>query len=119
MNSVPATWGLLGLLLMIPGVASGQEPAPRQPPPVHEHVAVSAPTLTPTRESSGSGWVPVAAKIQGGYLRSPPTWRGLSSGVGATMALSVWPPELSWRYGGRTAPSFTVFLNVRAAKHQM
>ena len=51
-------------------------------------------------------------KLQVGYVRHLPTRFGLSPGLGAAASLSLVPPELASRYGGRTAPGFAVFLNV-------
>ena len=58
-------------------------------------------------------------KLQGGYVRSFGAWKGVVPGIGGTAALSVLPPELAPRYSGRVPPSFGVFLNLRAARHQM
>jgi hypothetical protein len=51
-------------------------------------------------------------KLQIGYVRHLPTRFGLTPGIGATASLSLLPPELESRYGGRIAPGFGVFLNV-------
>ena len=58
-------------------------------------------------------------KVQLGYVRQLAGWRVVSAGLGGFVALSVLPPALAPRYGGRIAPSFGVFLSVGAAKHQM
>jgi hypothetical protein len=58
-------------------------------------------------------------KIQAGYVRSMAAWRGLVPGIGATAALSLLPSQLAPRYSGQVAPSFGVFLSLRAARHQM
>src|ERR1044072_3920728 len=51
--------------------ASAQEPQ-GPPPEVHEHVAVTAPVLTPTTEASGTAWVPPVTPMYG--VHRP--WRG-------------------------------------------
>lgn len=53
----------LSLILLAPLSASAQEPQPR--PDVHEHVAVTAPMLTPANESSGTSWLPQATPMYG------------------------------------------------------
>jgi hypothetical protein len=58
-------------------------------------------------------------KLQVGYVRSMATWRGLVPGIGGTAAVSLLSPELAPRYSGQIAPSFGVFVSLRAAKHQM
>lgn len=58
-------------------------------------------------------------KAQFGYVRHLPKLKGAQPGVGATVAISFLPPALASRYFGRTAPSFGVFLNLQAARHQM
>ena len=50
-------------LLLFSAALSAQEPQP--PPEVHEHVAVTAPLLTPTRDASGTGWLPDATPMYG------------------------------------------------------
>jgi hypothetical protein len=58
-------------------------------------------------------------KLQVGYVRHLPRAKGVLPGIGGTFSLSFLPPELAPRYSGRTAPSFGVFFNLQAAKHQM
>jgi hypothetical protein len=58
-------------------------------------------------------------KIQVGYVRHLRPWRGLTSGIGGTVAASLLPPELGPRYSGRVAPAFGVFLNLRPSRHPM
>jgi hypothetical protein len=66
----------------------------------------------------GASIFPVG-KLQAGYLRSFRRRRGLVPGIGGAAALSLLPPELAPRYGGRVAPGFALFLNVRPARHAM
>ena len=58
-------------------------------------------------------------KLQVGYVWHPWSGRAVVPGVGASVALSVLPPELAPHYFGRVAPSVTVFLSVRPARHVM
>ena len=44
--------------------ASAQEPQP-PPPDVHEHIAVTAPLLTATKETSGTAWLPTVTSMYG------------------------------------------------------
>ena len=57
------------------------------------------------------------AKVQGGYARQFKPWKGITSGVGGSISLSIVPPELASRYGGRVAPGFAVFATVRPPRH--
>jgi hypothetical protein len=57
-------------------------------------------------------------KLQGGYTRDLPAWRGVVAGLGGTAAATFLPAALAPRYGGRVAPGFGVFLTVRPARHQ-
>jgi hypothetical protein len=59
------------------------------------------------------------AKIQGGYARQFEPWKGITSGVGGSVSLSIVPPELASRYGGRVAPGFAVFATIRPSRHGM
>lgn len=58
-------------------------------------------------------------KVQIGYVRHLRAAKGLVPGIGGTAALSFLPPALAPRYDGRVAPSFAVFVNVQAARHEM
>ena len=51
--------------LTTPGAAVGQESQSTPPADVHEHVAVTAPLLTPTREASGTAWLPQLTPMYG------------------------------------------------------
>ena len=62
--------------------------------------------------------VPVG-KVQAGYVRYFRSRKGLTSGIGATAALSFVAHELAARYSGNVAPTFTVFFTLQAARHQM
>jgi hypothetical protein len=59
------------------------------------------------------------AKIQAGYVRTFWTGKGMATGVGGTVSVSMVPPALESRYSGRFAPGFGVFLTVRPSRHAM
>ena len=59
------------------------------------------------------------AKVQTGYVRQLSLIGGLSTSFGGSVALSLLPPQLAPRYGGRIARSFALFYSVSAARHQM
>ena len=56
---------VLWAVLLRPNVASAQQSRPTPPADVHEHVAVTAPLLTPTRETSGTAWLPAVTPMYG------------------------------------------------------
>ena len=58
-------------------------------------------------------------KGQIGYVRHLRPTKGLRPGIGGTVAIRVVPAALAPRYSGRTAPTFGVFVSLRAARHQM
>jgi hypothetical protein len=59
------------------------------------------------------------AKLQAGYVRQFPPWKGMVPGLGGTVSLSIVPEDLASRYSGRVAPGFGVFLSVRPRRHAM
>jgi hypothetical protein len=65
------------------------------------------------------GLVFTVAKLQAGYVRQLPAWRGLTAGVGGSATVSLLPEALRSRYGGRAAPGFALFLTVRPPSHDM
>lgn len=69
MSSKRAVWFLVSLGLVGRIDLAAQEVKPSD---VHEHVSVTAEALTPTRETSGTSWIPVASPMYG--LHQP--WRG-------------------------------------------
>ena len=78
--------------------AIAQEPQPR--PDVHEHVAVSAPLLTPTNESSGTSWLPQTTPMYG--IHQP--WRGWDLRLnGVVVADARYEPGERHRTGGFAA----------------
>jgi hypothetical protein len=58
-------------------------------------------------------------KLQAGYVRQFTAWKGMMSGVGGSVSLSIVPPELESRYGGRVAPGFALFATIRPPRHGM
>ncbi len=85
----------LSQALGFPITAFAQEP--QQPPEVREHVAVTAPALTPTREASGTAWLPAATPMYG--LHRP--WRGWDLRIdGALFAQYLYEPGDRHRTGG-------------------
>lgn len=53
------------------------------------------------------------AKAQVGYLHQWPAIKGWAPGIGGHLNLSMLPPLLAPRYGGRVAPGVGVFLNLQ------
>ena len=86
----------MGAVLFRPTIGSTQEQ--QQPPTeVHQHVAVTAPLLTPTRETSGTAWLPPATPMYG--VHRP--WRGWDVRLnGAAFVLGVFEPQYRHRTGG-------------------
>lgn len=88
-----AIW--LFIVLLAPLRVVAQEPQPR--PDVHEHVAVTAPLLTPTNESSGTSWLPQTTPMYG--IHQP--WRGWDLRVnGVVVADARYEPGDRHRTGG-------------------
>jgi hypothetical protein len=80
---------------------AGQQPA--TPPELHEHVAVSAVALTPTREASGTAWLPPSTPMYG--LHRP--WRGWDLRLdGAASGEFVYEPGERHRTGGADTQQF-------------
>ena len=96
MSRTPAALLSAGLLVWpITGLAQEPDPAPTQT--VHEHVAVTAPLLTPTREPSGTAWLPQATPMYG--MHRP--WRGWDLRLnGAAFIQVVYEPANRHRTGG-------------------
>ena len=83
------------LLLLFSATPRAQEPQP--PPVVHEHVAVTAPRLTPTRDASGTGWLPDATPMYGVHRE----WNGWELRLnGAVFVQAVFEPGDRHRTGG-------------------
>lgn len=87
---------LLGVILVWPTTGLAQEP---QPPPtnVHEHVAVTAPLLTPTKEASGTAWLPQITPMYG--VHRP--WRSWDLRLaGVVFVQALYEPRDRHRTGG-------------------
>ena len=101
-TAVPALNGVVGLavlavVLLRPTTGVAQESQPTRPPDVHEHVAVTAPVLTPTRETSGTAWLPPVTPMYG--VHRP--WRGWDLRLnGVVFAQAIVEPRDRHRTGG-------------------
>jgi hypothetical protein len=84
-----------GGLLLFSGPLSAQEPQP--PREVHEHVSVTAPLLTPTRDASGTGWLPDATPMYGVH-REWSSWEVRVNG--AIFMQALFEPRDRHRTGG-------------------
>jgi hypothetical protein len=58
-------------------------------------------------------------KVQFGYVRHLRAIGGVVPGIGGAVSVSLLPSELAPRYAGRAAPGLSLFVNLRAARHQM
>jgi hypothetical protein len=58
-------------------------------------------------------------KLQAGYVRELTVAGSFRAGVGGTFALSLVPPELVSRYGGRAVPGYGIFVSLRPPRHRM
>ena len=86
-----------GAVLARPVVAAAQQPESMPPTEVHEHVAVSAPLLTPTRETSGTAWLPPVTPMYG--VHRP--WREWDIRLnGAAFGQALFEPRDRHRTGG-------------------
>lgn len=84
------------IVAALPAIWAAQEPVPK-PPDVHEHVAVSAPLLTATREASGSSWLPVVTPMYGTHR----PWRGWDLRLDGVAAVEfIAEPRNRHRTGG-------------------
>ena len=54
-------------------------------------------------------------KLQGGYTRYTPAWRGFQAGLGAGVSVGIVPGTLQPAYGSRVNTGFTVYLTLRPA----
>ena len=89
--------GACGAIRAPPLGASAQESQGTAPPEVHEHVAVTAALLTPTREASGTAWLPPVTPMYG--LHSP--WRGWDVRLsGVAFVQGLYEPGERHRTGG-------------------
>lgn len=88
---------LLAACLLPAGQVEAQEPAKPQPGPLHEHVSVPGTLLTPTRETTGTSWLPQDTPMFG--VHRP--WRGWDLRLdGAAFGFVVVEPGDRHRTGG-------------------
>jgi hypothetical protein len=89
---------VLGAILSCPGQSSAQEaPAAEPPAEIHEHVAVTAAALTPTRETSGTAWMPAVTPMYG--IHQP--WHGWDLRLDGVASLqAIFEPRDRHRTGG-------------------
>jgi hypothetical protein len=94
----PVFWFLGALLLLVrPPEGWAQQTQATQPTEIHEHVAVTAPVITPTREASGTAWMPPLTPMYG--VHQP--WHGWDMRVnGAVFIQALFEPRDRHRTGG-------------------
>jgi hypothetical protein len=84
-------------LVASPAVGGAQQTEPTPATEIHEHVAVTAPLLTPTRETSGTSWLPAVTPMYG--VHRP--WRGWDIRLnGAAFVEALFEPRDRHRTGG-------------------
>lgn len=97
MRSAAAFASALGAVFLLSAVCFAQEPQPAPPKDLHEHVAVTAPLLTPTREATGTAWVPQETPMYG--VHRP--WHGWDVRLnGAVFVQALYEPRDRHRTGG-------------------
>ncbi len=88
---------VLGAVVARPLIGSAQEPQAPPAPDVHEHVSVTAQLLTPTREASGTAWLPQTTPMYGAHR----PWRGWDLRLnGAVSVQALYEPGDRHRTGG-------------------
>ena len=88
---------LFAAVLARPTVGFAQEPPSKPSPSAHETVAVTAPFLTPPRDTSGTAWLPRATPMYG--VHRP--WRGWDIRVnGLAFLQGLYEPGGRHRTGG-------------------
>jgi hypothetical protein len=86
-----------GLVLAWPAAGSAQQAQSTAQPDIHEHVAVTATLLTPTRETTGTSWLPQATPMYG--VHRP--WRGWDVRLNGMLSLQTsYEPGERHRTGG-------------------
>lgn len=55
----------------------------------------------------------VVGKLQGGYTRYLPMWKGWTPGIGAAISTGIVPSSIQTAYGGRFNAGFGVYLTLR------
>ena len=94
---VPAsTLVVIAAIVALPTTASAQQAEPA-PIDLHEHVGVTAPLLTPTKETSGTAWMPQVTPMYG--IHRP--WRGWDVRLnGVAFIQALYEPRDRHRTGG-------------------
>jgi hypothetical protein len=88
---------------MVSAFAQEAQPQASAQPSIREHVAVTAPALTPTREASGTAWLPEATPMYG--VHRP--WRGWDLRLdGVLFAQFLYEPGDRHRTGGPASRQF-------------
>ena len=88
---------VLAAVLAWPTTGLAQQTQTTTPEEVHEHVAVNAPLLTPTRETSGTSWLPQSTPMYG--VHRP--WRGWDIRLnGVVFVQALFEPRERHRTGG-------------------
>ena len=88
---------MLGGILAWPTSGSAQQTQAAPATDLHEHVAVTAPILTPTRETSGTAWLPSVTPMYG--VHRP--WRGWDVRLnGVVFVEGLYEPPDRHRTGG-------------------
>jgi hypothetical protein len=83
-----------------PAIGAAQEPPSTPTADVHEHVAVTAPLLTPTQEASGTSWLPQVTPMYG--VHQP--WRGWDLRLNASVSVqALYEPGDRHRTGGASS----------------
>jgi hypothetical protein len=87
----------VGTVLARPAIGAAQQLEPAPAAEVHEHVAVTAPLLTPAREASGTSWLPPVTPMYGAHR----PWRGWDVRLnGVAFGLAVYESGFRHRTGG-------------------
>ena len=88
---------LVVLISILSSRATGFAQEPKPSTDVHEHVAVTAPLLTPTKEASGTAWLPQVTPMYG--VHRP--WRGWDLRLnGVAFIQALYEPRDRHRTGG-------------------
>ena len=88
---------LIVFAAMLQSAAIGSAQEPQRPADVHEHVAVTAPLLTPTNETSGTAWMPQTTPMYGAHR----PWRGWDvRASGVVIGRALYEPRDRHRTGG-------------------
>lgn len=94
---MPRAFIVVAFAVVLAQPTIGAEQQPPSTPATHEHVAVTAPLLTPPQETSGTGWVPQVTPMYG--VHRP--WRGWDVRLdGVAFVQAIYEPAERHRTGG-------------------